>query len=90
MPRLAIIISAFGNIESLEATLVSVLENRPSDSEIVVALKRPAEEDFVYAPGGDSVLTPGTTLIVIGPLDRVHMLEGLASADGKPQPVPMT
>ena len=56
----------------------------------VVALKRPAEEDFVYAPGGDSVLTPGTTLIVIGPLDRVHMLEGLASADGKPQPVPMT
>jgi hypothetical protein len=46
VPRLAIIISAFGNIESLEATLVSVLENRPSDSEIVVALKRPYADPY--------------------------------------------
>jgi hypothetical protein len=46
VPRLAIVISAFGSIESLEATLVSVLENRPSDSEIVVALKRPYADPY--------------------------------------------
>lgn len=56
----------------------------------VVALKRPSDDDFVYAPGGDTVLAAGTTIIVIGPLDRVHELESLASADGKPHPVPMT
>jgi hypothetical protein len=40
VPRLAIVISAVGSIESLEGTLVSVLENRPADCEIVVALNR--------------------------------------------------
>ena len=38
MPRLAIVIQALGSIESLEATLVSVLENRPADCEVLVAL----------------------------------------------------
>lgn len=56
----------------------------------VVALKRPNDVDFVYAPAGDTVLSAGTAIIVIGPLDRVHHLEVLASADGKPHPVPMT
>ena len=56
----------------------------------VVALKRPSDDDFVYAPGGDSVLAAGTTIIVIGPLDRVHQLESLASVDGKPHPGPMS
>jgi GT2 family glycosyltransferase len=40
VPRLAIVISATGSIESLESTLVSVLENRPADCEIFVALDR--------------------------------------------------
>lgn len=58
MPRLAIVISALGNIESLEGTLLSVLENRPSDSEIIVALNQAysdpydlkSEVRFVEAP----------------------------------------
>lgn len=40
MPRLAIVISAVGSIEQLEITLVSVLENRPADCEIIVALNQ--------------------------------------------------
>lgn len=49
MPRLAIVISAVGSVESLEATLVSVLENRPTDSEIVVALDRPYSDPYELA-----------------------------------------
>lgn len=40
VPRLAIVITAVGTIESLEGTLVSVLENRPDDCEVVVALNQ--------------------------------------------------
>lgn len=46
MPRLAIVISAVGSIESLESTLVSVLENRPTDCEIVVALNGPYADPY--------------------------------------------
>jgi hypothetical protein len=46
MSRLAIVIRAVGGIESLERTLVSVLENRPADSEIVVALDRPYSDPY--------------------------------------------
>jgi hypothetical protein len=38
VPRLAIIVNAGGSTESLESTLVSVLEHRPPDCEILVAL----------------------------------------------------
>lgn len=37
-PRLSIVIPAVSSAEDLEQTLVSVLENRPDDCEIVVAL----------------------------------------------------
>ncbi len=40
MPRLAIIVSAIGSVESWESTLVSVLENRPADCEIIVSLSQ--------------------------------------------------
>lgn len=46
MPRLAIVISAVGTIESLEGTLVSVLENRPADCEILVALHEPYQDPY--------------------------------------------
>ncbi len=46
VPRLAIVISAFGGIESLEGTLVSVLENRPADCEILVALDKPYDDPY--------------------------------------------
>ena len=38
MPRLSIVIPVCGNLKRLEDTLVSVLENRPDDSEILVVL----------------------------------------------------
>jgi len=46
VPRLAIVIPAVGTIESLEGTLVSVLENRPTDCEIIVALNRPYADPY--------------------------------------------
>jgi hypothetical protein len=49
VPRLAIVICAVGNIESLETTLVSVLENRPDDCEIVVALNAPYADPYDLA-----------------------------------------
>ncbi len=60
MPRLAIVVSAVGTTEQLEATLVSVLENRPADCQVIVALERPYtdpydlkdEVRFVQAPVG--------------------------------------
>jgi hypothetical protein len=46
VPRLAIVISAVGSIESLEGTLVSVLENRPADCEIAVVLNGPYADPY--------------------------------------------
>lgn len=46
MPRLAIIISAWGKSESLEHTLLSVLENRPHDCEILVSLSHPYADPY--------------------------------------------
>jgi voltage-gated potassium channel len=46
----------------------------------VVALKRPSDADFVYAPKGDELLSAGTTLVVIGPMERVPQLEAMARA----------
>jgi hypothetical protein len=46
VPRLAIVISAAGGVEALEATLVSVLENRPADCEVLVALARPYADPY--------------------------------------------
>jgi hypothetical protein len=44
--RLAIVISAVGDAELLEATLVSVLENRPADCQIIVALSQPYADPY--------------------------------------------
>lgn len=49
MPRLAIVIWSVGRVESLEGTLVSVLENRPADCEIIVALARPYDDPYDLA-----------------------------------------
>ena len=61
-PRLSIVIPAPGDEETLEETLVSVLENRPEDSEIVVVLgfgyhdpwSVGAEVRFIQAPIGSN------------------------------------
>ena len=82
MPRLAIVITANGSIESLESTLVSVLENRPAACEIVVALNAPyndpyalsGEVRFVPAEAGRSGVqaTAGALATVKAPF--VHLL----------------
>ncbi len=46
MPRLACIIPALGNTESLETTLVSVLERRPDDCEVLVVLNAPYADPY--------------------------------------------
>ncbi len=46
----------------------------------VVALRRPSDSDFTYAPKGDEILSAGTTLVVIGPVERVPQLEAMARA----------
>lgn len=46
MPRLSIVIPALGAWEQLETTLVSVLGNRPADTEVVVALHEGYEDPY--------------------------------------------
>ncbi len=46
MPRLACIIPALGSPESLETTLVSVLERRPDDCEVLVVLNVPYADPY--------------------------------------------
>jgi hypothetical protein len=47
--RLSIVIPFLGNLKRLEDTLVSVLENRPADSEIVVVLREPYNDPYDLA-----------------------------------------
>ncbi|MEX0675980.1 MAG: hypothetical protein WD063_02815 [Pirellulales bacterium] len=84
MARLAIVISAVGSIESLEGTLVSVLENRPADCEIVVVLNRPyadpydLAEEVRFLPPGRSVSTTGgiNRALATTRAPFVHLLAG--------------
>ena len=59
VPRLSIIIPTLGDWEALETTLVSVLQNRPPQTEVIVALDRHYQDPydlkdeirFIQAPG---------------------------------------
>jgi hypothetical protein len=46
MPRLSIVISPAGSVDALEETLLSVLENRPADAEVIVALDAPYADPY--------------------------------------------
>lgn len=46
MPRLSIIIPALGQTTLLEEGLVSVLQHRPADSEVIVLLSEPYEDPY--------------------------------------------
>lgn len=46
MPRLSIIIPVVGNPERLEDTLVSVLQNRPHDCQVVVVFNEPYDDPY--------------------------------------------
>jgi hypothetical protein len=64
VPRLSIVIPAWGSWSELETSLVSVLENRPGACEILVALNRPYADPYDL---GDEVrfleLPAKTTLV---------------------------
>lgn len=47
---------------------------------LVVAMKLPGEADFIYSPVSGTVLAPGCVLVVIGPIEKVTVLERLAKA----------
>lgn len=46
VPRLSIVIPVLGDPQQFESTLVSVLENRPDDCQIVLALNRPYDDPY--------------------------------------------
>ena len=49
VPRLSIVIPALGHNDLLESGLVSVLEHRPADSEVLVVLNGPYEDPYNLA-----------------------------------------
>ena len=46
VPRLSIVIPALASVEALERTLVSVLEKRPADCEIIVVLNTSYDDPY--------------------------------------------
>lgn len=80
-PRLSIVIPA-ADVATLEDTLVSVLENRPADSEIIAALAVPYgdpwniadEVRFVRAPAGTGIAACANLGVALSRGDVVHVL----------------
>lgn len=81
-PRLSIVIPTPSDTEAMEETLVSVLENRPEDCEIVVALgcdyadpwNIREEVRFVQAPPGSSLVSCVNLGLAASVGDVVHVL----------------
>lgn len=89
-PRLSIVIPA-GDAAALEDTLVSVLERRPDDCEIIVALSVPYDDPwniseevrFVQAPAGTGLVGRVNVGIASSNGDIVHILAaGCRATDG--------
>ncbi|HTU24135.1 MAG TPA: glycosyltransferase [Pirellulales bacterium] len=82
MPRLAIVIPAVGTAESLEATLLAVLENRPHDCEIIAAAnfdyadpyELADEIRFVSVPSGVDLVACASAAIAVARSAVVHIL----------------
>lgn len=81
-PRLSIVIPATSDTTALEETLVSVLENRPDDCEIVVALGCEYDDPwnireevrFVQAPVGSGLVACANIGISASDGDVIHIL----------------
>ena len=61
MSRLAIVISAVSGVEPLESTLVSVLENRPRDVEIIVVANFAYDDPYDLAGEVRIMAAPGNS-----------------------------
>lgn len=88
-PRLSIVIPALGSLDALEATLVSVLQNRPSDCEVVVALDREYDDPyelgeevrFLTARGATTIADALDAVIRLCRAPVVHVLAAGAEVD---------
>jgi hypothetical protein len=88
-PRLSIVIPALGSLDALEATLVSVLQNRPSDCEVVVALDREYDDPyelgeevrFLTARGATTVADALDAVVRVCRAPVVHVLAAGAEVD---------
>jgi GT2 family glycosyltransferase len=82
VPRLSIIIPTLGDWDVLENTLVSVLQNRPAGSEVVVVHNSRYEDPydlkdevrFVEAPGGPRLVRLINTGVVAARAELIHVL----------------
>lgn len=82
MPRLAIVIPALGKIDAMENTLVSVLEHRPDDCEIIVVLNQrytdpydlAGEVTFVPAPPRSGLAACAARGLTAAHAEIVHVL----------------
>jgi GT2 family glycosyltransferase len=91
VPRLAIIIPAVSTVESLEATLVSVLENRPRDCEVLVVANFCYDDPyslhdevrFLTAPGESDFVTCANVGVAATRAPLVHVLAaGCEASEG--------
>jgi hypothetical protein len=81
-PRLSIVVPMTTDTQSLEETLVSVLENRPDDAEIIVVLARPYadpwnirdEVRFMKAPAGAGLVACVNLGIAASRAPVIHVL----------------
>jgi GT2 family glycosyltransferase len=64
VPRLAIVIPAIGTISALENSLVSVLEHRPDDCEVIVVLNQRYADPYALAGEVTFVQAPARTGMV--------------------------
>ena len=82
MPRLSIVIPVWGKLKQLEDTLLSVLENRPDDSEIVVVLDEAYADPynlkdeirFIEAPRGAGLAAAINQGVLVSRAPIVHLL----------------
>lgn len=91
MPRLSIIIPTQGNWQALETTLVSVLENRPPQSEVLVVLNQAYDDPydlcgeirFIEAPRRAALVELVNTGFAAARCELLHVLAcGATVCDG--------
>jgi hypothetical protein len=90
VPSLSCVIPAVGSIADLEATLVSVLEKRPNDCEIIVVLNQPYDDPYglkdevrFVESRGAGIAACATLGIQVSDGEIVHVLAaGIEVADG--------
>ncbi|MCA9217324.1 MAG: glycosyltransferase family 2 protein [Planctomycetales bacterium] len=91
MIRLSIIVPAVGEQTAIDASLLSILENRPSNTEVIVACRESYQDpydlddevQFVRSPDESSIATLLNSGLASCRSDRIHWLRpGVLATDG--------